>query len=473
MPLKKFSPCCARWPVISLAVFLSACSVGPDYQRPETAEPAQWTNKAESTLSAAWPSLTWWQEFRSPPLDLLMSQAQKANFDIGAAMARVRQADAQAKIVGANLLPTVGASGGETRNRNNTTTPKSGGPPRGVETLSGILTASYELDFWGKYADAVDAAEAAARASRFDQQTTALTVEASVGNTYLTVVATTDRLAVARDNLDSALHILDAVRARANAGTASALDIAQQESVVAVQRAAIPPLTQQLRQNMNALAILAGRLPEDLSLTNDGLAAINLPVVGAGLPSGLLTRRPDVQYAEQQLVAANANIKAAEASLFPDIKLTVQGGIQSTALATVFNPNSGLYSLGASITQPIFAGGALEGGIEYQQARYDELVQNYRKAVFSAFGDVESALVAVEMNSRQEDAQRIAVETAQRAYDIAEAQMTGGTIDIVTLLNTQRTLFQAQDLLVQVKLAHAQAVVGLFRALGGGWQVGA
>jgi NodT family efflux transporter outer membrane factor (OMF) lipoprotein len=415
--------------------------------------------------------LTWWQDFRSAPLDALMSQAQQANYDIGAALARIRQADAQAKIAGANLLPSVQASGGESRNRNNTTVPRTGGSPRGVETLSGVLTASYELDFWGKYADMVDAAQASARASRFDQQTTALTVEASVANTYFTVVATIDRLNVAKSNLDAALQTLDAVQARASAGTATALDIAQQESVVAEQRAAIPPLTQQIRQNMNALAILVGRLPEELSLANEALAAIRLPAVGAGLPSDLLARRPDVQFAEAQLVAANANIKEAQASLFPDIKLTAQGGVQSAALATALNPSGVLYSLAASATQPIFAGGALEAGIELEQARYDELLQTYQKTVISAFGDVENALVAVETDGQQEVAQQIAVDTAQRAYDIAQAQMTGGTIDIVTLLNTQRTLFQAQDLLVQVKLAHAQAVVGLFRALGGGWQV--
>ncbi len=471
MPLTSFRSRPALWPAVSILALLSACSVGPDYQRPATAEPTQWSGHVEPI--APWPSLTWWQDFRSAPLDALMSQAERANFDIGAAMARVRQADAQAKIAGANLLPSVQASGGETRNRNNTTTPRSGGSPKGVETLSGILSASYELDFWGKYADAAEAAEATARASRFDQQTTALTVQATVADTYFTVSALSDRLNVAQGNLDIALHTLDAIQARVAAGTAAALDLAQQESVVAEQRAAIPPLTQQLRQNVNALAILVGRLPEDLSTASDGLTAISLPAVAAGLPSGLLTRRPDVQFAEAQLVAANANIKEAKASLFPDIQLTVQGGLQSAALASALNPSSGLYSLAASVTQPIFAGGALEAGIELEQARYDELVQTYQKAVISAFGDVENALVAVEMNGQQEAAQQIAVETAQRAYDIAQAQMFGGTIDIVTLLNTQRTLFQAQDSLVQVKLAHAQAVVGLFRALGGGWEAGA
>ncbi|PKU25017.1 efflux transporter outer membrane subunit [Telmatospirillum siberiense] len=467
MPVTVFRQRPLLLPVFAAAL-LSACSVGPDYHRPETSEPARWSGEAGS--AALWPSVTWWRDFHSASLDRLMSQAQQANFDIGAAMARVRQADAQAKIAGANLLPTVQASGGETRNRNNTTTPRTGGAPRGVETLNGILTASYELDFWGRYADAAQAAEATARASRFDQQTTALTVQASVANTYFTVSALSDRLKVARDNLDVALHVQDAIQARAAAGTATALDVAQQESVVAAQRAAIPPLVQQLRQNRNALAILIGRLPEDLSVPDESLSTVVLPAVAAGLPSGLLIRRPDVQYAEAQLVAANANIKAAQAALFPDIKLTVQGGLQSTALARALDPGSVLYSLAASATQPIFSGDSLEGGIEYQQARYDELTQSYQKTVISAFGDVENALVAVETNDQQESAQQIAVETARRAYDIAQAQMFGGTIDIVTLLNTQRTLFQAQDALVQVRLTHAQAVVGLFRALGGGWQ---
>lgn len=470
MPLISFHVRAALGPVLAVAL-LSACSVGPDYHRPETAEPSHWNGGAEA--AAQWPTLTWWRDFHSASLDTLMSQAQKANFDLGAAIARVRQADAQAKIAGANLLPSASITGGDQRYRNNTTTPRTGGSPRGVEALSTYLTASYEFDFWGKYADAADAAEATARATRFDQQTTALTVQASVANTYFTVTSLADRLKVARENLDVALHVLDAIQARSSAGTATALDIAQQESIVAAQRAAIPPLVQQLRQNRNALAILVGRLPEDLSLPEESLTSVTLPVVGAGLPSGLLTRRPDVQYSESQLIAANANIKAAQASLFPDIKLTVQGGLQSTALMRAFDPGSVLYNVAASATQPIFSGGSLEAGIEYQQARYDELAQSYQKTVISAFGDVENALVAVETNDQQEAAQRIAVETAQRAYDIAQAQMFGGTIDIVTLLNTQRTLFQAQDALMQVKLAHAQAVVGLFRALGGGWEAGA
>lgn len=451
------------------AIALTACSVGPDYHRPETPTPAAW--QAGTATGGTWPARDWWRGFNTPSLDQFMGEAQAANFDIAAAVARVRQADAQVKIAGAALLPTVQAGGGVSRTRSVATTPKAGGTPVGVDTYSAVLIASYEVDFWGRYADQVQSAKATADATRFDQQTTALSVQATVANTFFTIAALQDRIRVARNNLAAAESILEAFRARSVAGTAGGLDIAQQESVVAEQRASLPPLEQQLRQNVYALAILVGKLPEAVKIPETTLDTVALPAVAAGLPSGLLQRRPDVQFAEAELIAANANTKAAVASVFPNISLTAQGGVESTALSSLLSPSGVLYSLASSFTQPIFAGGALEGGIELNEARFDELVQDYRKAVISAFGDVETALVAVEMTDRQEEAQRAAVVTAQRAYDIAQAQLYSGTIDILTVLNTQRTLFLAQDLLVQARLAHAQAVVSLFRAVGGGWEV--
>ncbi len=445
-------------------VLLAGCAVGPDYKRPETPEPQAWKSDLPAT---PWPTLTWWQSFQAPTLDRLMEDAQRANFDIAAAVARVRQADAQAKIAGAALLPSVGADLGAERSRTPPSTPsqaKTAGPNKANNLYSATLDAHYELDFWGKNADALEAAEANAQASHFDQETTALTVQANVANTYFTILAYQDRLTVARDNLANAATTLDSIQARASAGLLTALDVAQQESIVAEQRAAIPPLVQALRQNTYALAILVGKLPEALDVPATSLAAVTLPEVGPGMPSDLLIRRPDVQFAEAQLIAANATFREAETAIFPDINLTAEGGVESIALATLLNPGSRLYSLGATLTQPIFEGGILEAGIELQRGHWDEMVQDYEKAAVSAFEDVENALAAVELTAQQEIAQRNAMETARRAYEISKAQLHSGTIDIVTMLNTQRTLFQAEDTLVQVKLAHAQAVVGLFRA---------
>jgi outer membrane protein TolC len=189
------------------------------------------------------------------------------------------------------------------------------------------------------------------------------------------------------------------------------------------------------------------------------------------LPSDLLKRRPDVQKAEAQLIAANATTKYNIASVYPSISLTAQGGVESNALRTLFDPVGAMFSIGASLLQPVFKGDALEGGIDLSKARFKELSFTYQKTVVSAFQDVENALVAVEMTGKQEEAQKAAVATAQHAQEIVLAQMRSGTVDILTVLNVQRTLFQAQDQLVQVKLAHVQALVQLFLALGGGWSV--
>jgi outer membrane protein, multidrug efflux system len=452
------------------AALLAGCSVGDAYRRPEIRQPAAWRNTGQA---AAWPSPEWWTQFGSPRLDGLMGEAQQANLDIAAAMARVRQADAQAKIAGAPLLPSASATAGANRQRLASTstgsTTAASRDVRYITTYNAGLNASYEVDFWGKNRAALDSAEAAATASRFDQQTVALTTQSSVATTYFDIVGQQERLRVARESVANAERVLAAIRDRVQAGTATALDVAQQESVVANQRATIAPLEQQIRQNANALAILVGRLPEEMSLQPEALARLTMPAVTPGLPSELLARRPDVQFAEAQLVAANADIAVARAAYFPSVQLTAQGGFESLALASLFQHTGLLYSLASSVTQPIFQGGRLEGGIELKRARYDELVQTYRKSVLSAFSDVENALIAVEKTSEEEQAQQVAEATARRAYEIAEAQLRGGIVDITTVLNTQRTLFTAEDALASAKLAHLQAIVGLYKAMGGGW----
>jgi NodT family efflux transporter outer membrane factor (OMF) lipoprotein len=457
------------------ALVLGGCSVGDSFKRPEVKAPAAWQG-AQGPVTG-WPSAEWWQAFRSPRLDGLMAQAQTANTDLAAAVARVRQADAQARIAGASLLPAVSAGGGFDRQR--LTTPKTTSsrttpakvPYTSTESLN--LNVSYEVDFWGKNEASVEAAKALAQSSRFDQQTVGLTVQSSVATTYFDILGQQERLRVAREGVANAEGVLSAIRDRAAAGLATSLDLAQQESVVANQRATIAPLEQAIRQNLNALAILVGQLPEDLRVEPEPMAAVALPEVTPGLPSELLARRPDVQATEAQLAAANANVTVARAAWFPSVQLTAQGGVTSLALATLLDHTSLLYSLASSISQPIFQGGKLDGQIELERARYDELVQTYRKAVLSAFTDVENALVAVQKTAEEEEAQRIAEATARRAYEIAQAQLRGGIIDITTVLNTQRVWFTAQDALAQARLAHLQAIVGLYKAMGGGWPANA
>jgi multidrug efflux system outer membrane protein len=445
---------------------LAACSLGPHYRRPEIPPPPAW-RADEVSGQTAWPSADWWRGFSSPQLNLLIEEAQHANDDIAAAIARVREADAQARIAGAPLLPALSGTAAGTRQRGlnvvsaGTTT---------VNEFSALLSATYELDFWGKNRAAHDAARLAAAASRYDRVTVELTVMTSVASTYFQAIEAHDRLLVARDNLASAQRILKGLRVEQTVGIVTALDVAQQETTVAVLNAAIPPLEQQLLLSIDALAILVGKAPAEVNVTTGTLATLTEPQVTPGLPSELLARRPDIAEAEAQLMAANADIAVARASFFPSITLTASGGYESTALSSLLNPASRVYALTGGLTQPLFEGGALAGQYSFSKARYAELLANYHKTVISAFSNVEDALVALQQTALQSQRQEEAVAKARRAYEITQLQFRAGTINILTVLNTETALFTAEDALVQVKYAHLAALVSLFNALGGGWQ---
>jgi NodT family efflux transporter outer membrane factor (OMF) lipoprotein len=332
------------------------------------------------------------------------------------------------------------------------------------------VSASYQVDFWGKNAAALSAAKSTARASRYDLQVVALTVVSGVATTYFDALGLQDRLQVARDNLANSENMLRIIREQAQVGTAMELNIAQQETIVAGLRAAIPPLQRQISQTLDALAILLNRPPSNMRLAAHSLTPLSVPEVAPGLPSELLARRPDIHEAEAQLIAANANIKVARAAFFPSLALTASGGIESLALSATLSPASTIYALAASVTQPIFEGGALKGQLAYTKGRYEELLQNYRKAVISAFSNVEDALAATQRTAEQQASQEVAVAKARRAYELALLQYRAGSVDLLTALTTENALFSANDLLVQVRIARMQALVSLFNALGGGWQ---
>jgi multidrug efflux system outer membrane protein len=447
-----------------LPAAIVACDLGPDYQRPETAVPHAW-NTAATGAKEAWPSADWWKSFGSPQLDSLIAEARSSNTDLAAAAARVQQADAQARIAGAALLPTVGAGvdAGPKRLLNNL------GRERHYTTFQGVLQASYEFDFWGKNRAALEAAEESASASRYDWQVVSLTITTSVAASYFQALGLQDQLRVARDNLARARRDLDGLVQQERSGLVPQLAVVQQQTVVDGLVTAIPPLEQQLAATKDALAILIGKLPEDLRLQSGSLLDLSLPAVTPGLPSELLVRRPDVQQAEAQLVAANANIKVARAQFFPSIGLSADGGVTSLLLASGAMPVLGVYTFSASITQPIFEGGQLNGQLDYSKGVYQELLQDYRKAALSAFGDVEDALAATKATADQQAAQQTAVASARKAYQMALDAFHGGTTTILSVLVSESALFSAENVLVQARLAHMQALVSLFRALGGGW----
>ena len=321
--------------------------------------------KNPALAEAALPTLDWWRGFRSKELTEVIEEARAANLDIAAAVAQIVQADAQSRIAGAPLLPGVDLNGSATRLRISQSTSLGGTAARlgGSERdlLSTSLTASYEIDFWGKNRAALRAAEESAVASRYNREVVGLTTVVSVANTYFQVLAAQDRLRIARENVASATRILNLIKQQFSAGTASDLNVAQQESLVNTQRASIPPLVQTLRQSEAALALLIARPPERVVIRGGSMRGIAIPRITPGLPSELLAQRPDIRQAEANLAAANANVYNARAQMLPSITLTGEGGYQSAVLETLLRPESAFYTATAGLTQPIFDGAQAAG----------------------------------------------------------------------------------------------------------------
>lgn len=461
----------ARW-LVALAMVASSagCILTQDLPDPALDIP-QGYKAARLSAPDAPPTLDWWRGFRSPELTVLMEEAQTVNLDIAAATARFIQADAQARVAGAVLLPSLSGTGQQTYSRSSGSSASgltNGG--REVVNYQASLSASYELDFWGKNRDAAQAAEEIAVANRFDRDVVALITLTSVANAYFQVLSAQDRLRTAERNIASAVRILEAIKQRLQAGTGTDLDVAQQESVLANQRALVPPLRQTLALNVNALATLVSRPPESVNISGGSLNRISSPRVTPGLPSELLTQRPDIRRQEAQLASATANVGSARAQFFPSIQLTGAGGYQSSSLVSLFQPHAAFFNVVGGLTQPIFDGGRILGNFELTKARQDELLQTYRKTVIQSFADVDNALVSIRETSNRLRLVREVLAASRRAFQLSEQQLRAGTADIVTVLNTQLTLFQAEDSLSQAQLARLLAIVSLYQALGGGWE---
>jgi NodT family efflux transporter outer membrane factor (OMF) lipoprotein len=408
----------------------------------------------------------WWRGFGSEELSTLIAAALASSPDLAIAAERVRQAEAQVSIAGASLFPALSFStaGSRRETRGGTTVDSSS------NAVNSALSVSYELDLWGQNASAARSADFSLRATRFDQETVRLTLVTGVASAYFQVLSLRDRLQLARENLAIAERVFKVVDARARNGAASPLDVARQQSAVLTQRAALLPLELQERQTLHALAVLIGRPPQGFDAAGSALTSVSVPGVSAGLPAELLVRRPDLASAEAQLSAANANIAVARAALLPGIQLTGSAGIASSTLQALVNTPAVALSVGASLLQPIFDGGRLRAQVDVASSRERELVMDYRKAILAALSDVENALAAGTRTADQEQLVEQSRQQAERALKIAEVRYREGADDLLVLLDAQRTLFQAQDQVSQIRLSRLQAAIDLFKALGGGWQ---
>ena len=446
-----------------VATLLGGCAVTGNAPAPAPDMPQAFTEAPAADAAA--PAADWCGAFGSADLSSLIAAAQAANPDIAIAAERVRQAEAQVRMADATLFPALNLGAGSSRRE----TRVDGGNWQKDDASSATLSASYEVDLWGKNASGLRSAEAALRASRFDGETVRLTLVAGVANGYFQLLSLRGRLTIARENLDIAERVFKVVDSRVRNGAASALDLARQKAAVLTQRAAIPSLELQERQTLFALAILLGRAPEGFETTAVSVTGLAVPRVAPGLPAQLLLRRPDLASAEAQLAAANADVAAARAALLPGISLTGSAGLASDVLINFLNAPTAVLAIGASLLQPIFDGGRLRAQVDVAASRERELVESYRKAVLAALADVESALAAGGRTAAQERLQEQVVEQARVALGLAEIRYREGADDLLTMLDAQRTLFQAEDQLAQIRLSRLQASVGLFKALGGAW----
>jgi multidrug efflux system outer membrane protein len=414
-----------------------------------------------------WPSKNWYRDFDSEELNFFVDLAESNNWDLAAARARVAQADARARQAGAAILPSVDATG----NANYLAGHSSQGGGHELD-WSAMLSASYELDFWGKNRATARSAQLLAGASRADRDTIALTTLAGVSNGYFQILALRDRLAIAHANREAADLLLQLVQARFDAGVATPVELASQKSTYDTAQIAIVDLEQTEFEARAALSLLLGRAPEDFNVEGKPLDAIREPRIAPGLPSELLRRRPDLVLAEANLRAAHADLDAARAAMFPNISLTAGAGVQNPALpATVLTiPGIGpSFALGANLVQPIFDHGRLKAQRDEVEAKETELLASYRSSIISALIDVENALAQIQHLNVAREFQTENVAQSERAFKGAKLRYQAGSGDYLTLLEAQRALYLARDQFVQYKLARLTALISLSKALGGGW----
>jgi outer membrane protein, multidrug efflux system len=435
--------------------------------------------------------------FGSRELVVFVDRALENNNDIAAAVARLHEADAQARVSSSALWPSLSSqnlfqqthvAGTQTSMAPNYNPLQQFYQAAGQKqianalqdqsTFSGVrtnllrleLTASYTIDFWGQNEDASKAARLLANASRFDRNVVEMTTIGSVFSTYFTVLNAQDLLRIAHDNVRIATEVLNAIKFRLEVGTGTVFDVALQETVVDTQRANIPVLEQTLRQQRNLLAVLLGQTPESLHTTGASLKTLRFPRVEPGLPCEVLLRRPDVAEAEAKLASQEFSVLQARAAFFPTFTLSAPYyGPGSIVTKYLLQPEAIGWQLVAGAVQPIFDGYNLQGQYMLQQGKFSELAANYRKQILTALSDTENAMIAITETGKELKIEEEGVDAARRALDAAKARLREGTIDIVTLSTTQNTYFQNLYTLEQTRLLHFQAASSLYQALGGGW----
>jgi len=471
--------------IAGLLLLIGGCTVGPNYQKPDFPVPSKWQEAQQTGIDTRSAELTrWWTSFNDPLLDSLVERAVRSNLDLRLAEARIREARASRAVTAAGEWPAVDVSSSYKRIRSSenafAVSPQGGGGPSSF--LGGNLDqnfyqagfdASWEIDVFGGVRRSVEAADATIEANVENRRDVLVTLLGDVARNYIDVRGFQSRLEVARANLKSQQDTLDLTKVRFQAGLASDLDVAQQEGQLNTTAAQIPTLESSLKQAAYRLDVLLGSQPGALwdELSKAGAIPSLPPEVLVGLPSELLRRRPDIRTAERQLAAATAQIGAATADLFPKFSLTGTAGLQSISASDWFTGRSRFWSVGPTISWPIFDAGRIRANIEVRNAQQEQALTQYEKTILAALSDVETSLVNYSREQARYRSLSDAVAANRRAVEMSNELYIRGLVDFLNVLENQRSLYASENDLAQSEATMAANLVSLYKALGGGWEI--
>jgi outer membrane protein, multidrug efflux system len=456
-------------PLVVALLTTAACTVGPDYKRPPVSLPGTFrgTEPTATGLEHPFADQKWWEVFQDEQLQTLIRAALQQNYDARIGAVRVLEAQAQLGITRADQFPQAAASAAMGRERL-AATGQAPAVQANVFDVEG--SARWELDFWGRFRRATEAARAELAATEWGRRAILTTVVADVAGAYFQLRAIDLDLTIAQGTLASRQESLRLTQVRARGGATSDLDVRQAEQLVFGATATIVDLQRQAQQQENLISILLGNNPGPITRGRELTDEAQPPDVPPGVPSALLQRRPDIQQAEQLLIAANANIGVARAAYFPQITLTGIGGSQSAALSDLFKGPAGFWSVGGALTQPIFDGGRIKSNVRLTAARRDEAVLAYQQTIQQSLRDVSDALVAYRRGREFREQQERLEQSSREARRLTSVRYEGGATSYLEVLDSETRLFSAQLDLAQARLNELLALVQIYRALGGGWQ---
>ena len=452
---------------VACCASMAACALGPNYRRPDTKTPAAYRFEQDAGADSV-ADAGWWQVYGDPALQSLIRESMANNLDVRIAAARVDQARAALGSARLQQLPQIGVTADATRQRTSVYVLPAGTPPLN-KVLAVEGTLSYEIDFWGKYRRATEAARAQLLQSAYAKQDVMAGLVSSVATAYFTLQTLDEQLAITRRTVGTRQKFVYLTQAQHDRGTVSQLDVATAQAQLAVAKANLPDLLRQIGQTENQLSVLLGHNPDRIRRGEGGAAGAGQPA--AGLPSGLLERRPDLREAEQNLVAANAQVGVAKANLFPSITLTGAGGSVSSALSSLFTGPARAWSVGGELMQPLLNSQRNLYQLDLADAQKRQALLQYQKSVQTAFQEVSDALIARQQDADVQAAQEAQVDAQRRANTIALARYRVGYASYFNVIDADRDLFTAELSLSAARLNTQLSVVQLYRALGGGWQV--